>query len=341
MGKAGSKLSASPQEKKLLPDCNELLEKLRAKSVTRISGVHDITVLNHLQRSIFLIGERHNREGSCEDDASTIQANEFVESILKDKNRQLDFFLEAEISLRERREERDVEKQNRNDLEGIRELARSMLAKGELPKTSRVHFVDVRDALGAPQYYTVHNFDSGISGYMNKILFQEQMVRDRETRRLSIETLNDLFFEMIFKTVLMRTSDGKQTSFLRHSLIGKELADSDLVLDDNIEDFLIMEENWRFLSSKFVEEDYGDDIQAYYTAMGDASTVLHEMWAWIHDMYTLARMFRRFTSTASCIVFYGGSAHCQKMREYLTSKGASVEVELKAPESRWSCLELN
>ena len=98
MGKAGSKLSASPQEKKLLPDCNELLEKLRAKSVTRISGVHDITVLNHLQRSIFLIGERHNREGSCEDDESTIQANEFVESILKNKGRQIDFFLPTIIA---------------------------------------------------------------------------------------------------------------------------------------------------------------------------------------------------------------------------------------------------
>lgn len=312
--------------------------KLLKDQGDRVSGIHDVTFLSHagrdgVFRNIVLMGERHNHEGSCKSvyGKRTADINTVVEHILRTQTG-IDFFLEANVNLRVSKE---VEGSRESEyLDGLRARARELQIKSKLPKNTRVHYSDVRDMLGCPSNYTVFG-ESGLSGFINKTMIDEEAVKRRSFRRLCIEMLDEIFLEMLYNTVLQRDDD----SFIPHSLISKQIAKSTITDDDTrlwLADFKVMKKDFIAAAKTFIQEDY-EDIEEYRINLHMVSQKLNEMWAWVHDVYTLARMFKPYTR---CIVFYGGSFHCTKMSEYIRKIGGKIELKLTSPDNEWSCLNI-
>lgn len=332
-------VSASKKEKKSHHSGGcDLLTLLRSKA-DRITGIHDITVLKHMGRDILLIGERHNREGSCDNARErTVQINAILEDILKTQDN-IDFFIEGELSIRDQQGQVDGAMRERLDLGGLREIVRDLQVSNQLPPNSRVHYTDVRDMLGCPPYYTVFDFDSSISGFVNRTLFYTGASKFEDIRRLCVEMLKDTYINMIFKTVL-REEDGT-VDFIPHSLISKQIDKSELDGGDLrqkiLPDVLSLIGDWEAAAQKFITEQHQEDVEKYRENLHEASEALSLAWVWVHDIYTLARMFKPYTD---CVVFYGGSFHCKKLAEYIVRLGGEVTAEIRSPDDEWSCLSL-
>ena len=71
-----------------------------ADSITKISGVHDIRAVKCNEKTVYLVGERHSREGLCQDEGDgVISVNDYLKQIterLHNQGKSFDMFVEED-----------------------------------------------------------------------------------------------------------------------------------------------------------------------------------------------------------------------------------------------------
>ena len=182
---------------------------------------------------------------------------------------------------------------------------------------------------------TWYSTEYGISELINRVLFEEGKIMDIEYRRMCLRTLKEIFYSPLHR-VIKRVGD---TYRIREdSVIFKQWKKSDLGLDMMQElferHFLQNMEILHNSMKKFVEENENKTENVFKRHLFYVDLSYKRLWNWLHDAYTLARMFKPYTS---CVMFYGGTSHVLHMQEYLFEMGA---MEIMKVEADNSCLHL-
>ena len=96
-----------------------------------------------------------------------------------------------------------------------------------------------------------------------------------------------------------------------------------------------LERGWDKLEPNPEDETDAKKLNKYLTK--PLAVTIQNLWVNIHDLYTVFRMFKPYTS---CCLFYGGSAHTRSISKMLKLLGGKVEKFIEAPPFS-SCVTLS
>lgn len=343
-----------------MTDCTQYFPLEKSK----ISGIHDIRVVECKGKRIFLLGEHHGRKESCSDTNDAILMNDFFKTMVENLHKKevdFDMFLEQIYKLKTSTklvEEKDV---NQDDLNGMRSYAQNFKINHPNAKI-RFHYTDVRDFLGALPYYTPGFNFSNISKLLNNQvkhngkykLFREDLVGALE--EMYIDPLIQIFTWSSFPTGI---------TLRKGNIVEKQARDGKTLLTaDDISNLLKQMEEALVVYKKqeehYVNYDTAEIIQ-YSVANGllekpftvdkenpskddnidlisSLGHAIQKVWVVVHDLYTVFRMYKSYISP--CTMFYGGSNHTKSLACLLKRIGGKVVQEKIAPENQWSCLDV-
>ena len=97
-----------------------------------------------------------------------------------------------------------------------------------------------------------------------------------------------------------------------------------------------LERGWA-QNGKPVAEDETDAKKLNKYMVTPLADTIKNLWVYIHDLYTVFRMLKPYTS---CCLFYGGSAHTESISKMLKLLGGKVEKFIEAPRFS-SCVTLS
>ena len=337
-----------------------------ADSITKISGVHDIRAVKCNEKTVYLVGERHSREGLCQDEGDgVISVNDYLKQIterLHNQGKSFDMFVEEDYVYKTSKKKRGENQMNEQTLLGLRAYVQNF--RVDHPNsTVRIHYTDVRDFLGALPYFVPGSSTNAISALLNSVI--PYRGKSDYFRQDFVLMLDEMYVHPLYNYITskgLRVGNVLEKQARKSSLNPGEIStlldvfhqrlrsykeQKEYYLNYNVEQIvnymvkrhLTTREAWYkengSLSVDPTEPTKEDNIDLT-RALADAIQLL---WVTVHDLYTVFRMFKPYT--ANCSLFYGGSNHTESICELLQLLGGKVEKFITAPSSSWSCLTLS
>ena len=190
---------------------------------SKISGIHDVTIVHCKGKRFYLIGERHSREGACSpDDKEAIPVNTLLQQIVEDQDKnkvEFDLFIEHIYKHKEKQRTISQDQVDQDNLGGMRAYLEKFTM--EHPNsTVRSHYTDVRDFLGGLEYYNPgYPHQNGITAVLDTVVTQNaawsveetEDKKKREAERASKfrENMVNMLEEMYFDPLLNFIGFGK------------------------------------------------------------------------------------------------------------------------------------
>ena len=308
----------------------------------------------------------------------TVAANDYLKIITESfhkKGKTFDMFLEKDYVYKTSKKH-NLDQQSdapswEQDINGMRAYVQNF--RVDHPRsTVRFHYVDVRDFLGGLPSFVPADRGNAISRILNHML--ESFVDHKDFRRTFADMLDQMYIKPLLNFITksgLRHGNIVHKQAIKSSLTPDEIAKLQDTFHDLFDSYLKQKKNFLeynekeikqymrevsaergYLFGAHVEEQAPPGEDPYspeeleearkavykFNMVAPLADTISLLWANIHDLYTVFRMFKHYTS---CCLFYGGSAHTRSISKMLKLLGGKVEFFIEAPSTSSSCVTLS
>ncbi len=314
----------------------------------------------------------------CEDGAlpeDTVAVNDYLKIITESfhkKGKTFDMFLENDYVYKTSKKH-NLDQQSDapswdQDINGMRAYVQNFRVNHPR-STVRFHYVDVRDFLGGLPSFVPGLWDANaITSILNHML-ENFDVDHKGFRRNFVDMLDQMYIKPLLNFITksgLRHGNIVHKQAIKSSLFPDEIAKLQDTFHDLFDSYLKQKKNYLEYNEKEIKQylreanvehvkleeqappgedpyspeeiEEGRKLVYKFNTVAPLADTISLLWANIHDLYTVFRMFKPYTS---CCLFYGGSAHTRSISKMLKLLGGEVEFFIEAPSTSSSCVTLS